>query len=145
MRFVVGLLLLLGPVLSIVSCDDTPESSGSVEVEITLRTDTALKDMAEMAVWLNCTSAEGESLVITAEKIADGRYLAHLPENCISASPLIEVFRNGITYDYSSAQTRFMSGKRYEYSLVLGPDGLGPAKTGQEIGGWEFVEIEVTL
>lgn len=145
MRFVVGLVLILAPVLGIVSCDDMPESSGNVEVEVTLQTDTVLEGTAEMAVWFNCMSAEGESLAITAEKVADGRYLAHLPENCISMSPLIEVSINGITYDYSPPTTRFVSGKRYDYSLVVGPDGLAPVETGPETGGWGFVEIEVTL
>lgn len=144
-RFAAGGGLLLVSMLGIVSCDDVPENFGNVDVEVTLRIDAALEDTTETAVWFNCMSAEGDPIVIAAEKVADGRYLAHLPENCTSTSPFIEVSMKGITYGYSPDETRFLSGKRYEFSLVVGPDGLAPIETDSENGGWGIIEIEVTL
>lgn len=140
MRFAAGLLLLLGPVLGLVSCDDTLESGGNAEVEVTLRIEVALEDTTGMAVWFYCTSADGKSVVVAAEEVAEGRYLAHLPENSISGSPFIEVVMGNTAYSYTPMETRFMAGQQYGYSLLLGPDGLTPAGTGWEIEDWETVE-----
>lgn len=148
MRFAAGLLLLLGPVLGLVSCDDTLQNGGNAEVEVTLRIEVALEGTTGMAVWFYCTSVDGKSVVVAAEEVAEGRYLAHLPENSISASPFIKVVTGNTAYSYTPTETRFMAGQRYGYSLLLGPDGLTPAGTGWEIEDWEVVlkeEIEVTM
>lgn len=148
MRFAAGLLLLLGPVLGLVSCDDTLESGGNAEVEVTLRIEVALESTTGMAVWFYCTSVDGKSVVTAAEEIADRHYAARLPENSTSASPFIKVVTGNTAYSYTPTETRFMAGQRYGYSLLLGPDGLTPAETGWEIEDWEVVlkeEIEVTM
>lgn len=73
--------LMLGLILGIVSCDDTLESCENAEVEVMLRTDAALEDRTGMAVWFYCTSADGKSVVIVAEEIADRHYAASLTGN----------------------------------------------------------------
>lgn len=140
MRFKAGLLLLLFFALGMVSCDDTLTDGGKAEVGITLKTDRASDGTVEAAVRLNCTAIDGKTVVIAAEEVADGHYAAHLPENSTSGSPFIEVVMEDATYGYSPAETRFQSGQRYEYSLVLDPDGLSPVGTGWEIEDWEIVE-----
>lgn len=140
MKFKAVLSPLLFFALGIVSCDDTLADGGRAEVGITLRTDKASDGTAETAVWLNCTAADGKSVIIVAEEVADGFYTAYLPENSTSGSPFIEVVTENATYGYSPAETRFQSGQRYEYSLVLGSDGLSPVGTGLEIEDWEIVE-----
>lgn len=140
MRFAAGLFLMLGPMLGIVSCDDTLESGGNAEVEVTLRIEVALEDTTGMAVWFYCTSVDGKSVVTAAEEIADRHYAACLPENSTSASPFIKVVTGNTAYSYTPMETRFMAGQQYGYSLLLGPDGLTPAGTGWEIEDWETVE-----
>lgn len=148
MRFKAGLFLLLFSALGMVSCDDTLTDGGKAEVGITLQTDKALVGTVETAVRLNCTAADGKPVVIAAEEIADGHYAAYLPENSTSGNPFIEVITKDATYGYSPAETRFLAGQRYEYSLVLGPDGLFPVGMGWEIEDWEIVlneEIEIAM
>lgn len=140
MRFKAGLSLLLFFALGMVSCDDALTDGGRAEVGITLKTDNALDGTEETAVRLNCTATDGKPVVVVAEEVADGHYAAHLPENSTSGSPFIEVVMEDATYGYSPDETCFQSGQRYEYSLVLGPDGLFPVGTGMEIEDWEIVE-----
>lgn len=140
MRFKAGLLLLLFFAMGIMSCNDTLTDDGKAEVEVALRTDETLNGWTETTVRLNCTAADGESVVIAAEEVADGHYAAHLPGNSTSGSQFIEVVTEDATYGYSPAETRFQSGQRYEYSLVLGPDGLSPVGTGWKIEDRETVE-----